>query len=395
MEKPFSLLCIKNMAVKKSSAKTTKEVVETAKNAKAITPSSEKLAKLQELKASLQKKYSDAFVTEEDAKVEYYSTSSLALDSILGNKDSLGGFPQGRVVEVYWPEGAGKTTIALLAMAEEIRNGGTVLFVDAENAFDPYRASTLGIPVNNEDQFVLLQTGIAEEAFEVMEEYIRSGLCSMIVLDSVAALTPRTIIENGYSDSNMGVKARFMSQALSKVCAMANKTKTTLVFINQIRQKIGVMFGNPETTTGGNALKYYASQRIEVRVASKKEKDGVQIGVTMKVKVVKNKVGIPSRSAEIDISFTNWFDKYSDLIEIGTQSGTIAKNGGYYTIPTKDGEKKAQGKEKTIDLIKEEGLYDYLKEKVVKSFIEKTTNALKADINGEGVEENSDLNTEE
>jgi recA bacterial DNA recombination protein len=225
------------MATKKTAA-TTKEVKEkTEKKSQPAMTEKEKL--IAELNAKMQKKHGNAFMSANDAKVDYYSTSSLALDSVLGNQNSLGGFPKGRIIEIFGKEGSGKTTISLLAAAEEIRNGGFVLFIDAENAIDPYRVATLGIPVNDPTKFQIIQPDNGEEVFEVAEEYITSGLASMIIIDSVTAIVPKVILEGGYDSSNMGIQARFMSQALRKLTSVANKTKTSIIFINQTRMNIG------------------------------------------------------------------------------------------------------------------------------------------------------------
>lgn len=370
------------MATKKTAA-TTKEVKEikekTEKKSQPAMTEKEKL--IAELNAKMQKKHGNAFMSANDAKVDYYSTSSLALDSVLGNQNSLGGFPKGRIIEIFGKEGSGKTTISLLAAAEEIRNGGFVLFIDAENAIDPYRVATLGIPVNDPTKFQIIQPDNGEEVFEVAEEYITSGLASMIIIDSVTAIVPKVILEGGYDSSNMGIQARFMSQALRKLTSVANKTKTSIIFINQTRMNIG-WYGNPETTTGGMALKFFASQRIKVTSGSSDKivKDSEVIGQNLKVKVEKNKVGIPGRDAVITVSFLQGFDKYLDLLEIGKKSGVITQAGSFYSF-TLDGEKvQTQGKDKLIEYIQENDIFEKLKDLVVKTYIENTNNALNSNI---------------
>lgn len=370
------------MATKKTAA-TTKEVKEikekTEKKSQPAMTEKEKL--IAELNAKMQKKHGNAFMSANDAKVDYYSTSSLALDSVLGNQNSLGGFPKGRIIEIFGKEGSGKTTISLLAAAEEIRNGGFVLFIDAENAIDPYRVATLGIPVNDPTKFQIIQPDNGEEVFEVAEEYITSGLASMIIIDSVTAIVPKVILEGGYDSSNMGIQARFMSQALRKLTSVANKTKTSIIFINQTRMNIGG-YGNPETTTGGMALKFFASQRIRVAsgASDKIVKDSEVIGQNLKVRVEKNKVGIPGREAVITVSFLQGFDKYLDLLEIGKKSGVITQANSFYSF-TLDGEKvQLHGKEKLIQYIQENNIFEKLKDLVVKTYIENTNNALNSNI---------------
>ena len=370
------------MATKKTAA-TTKEVKEIKEKIekKSQPAMTEKEKLIAELNAKMQKKHGNAFMSANDAKVDYYSTSSLALDSVLGNQNSLGGFPKGRIIEIFGKEGSGKTTISLLAAAEEIRNGGFVLFIDAENAIDPYRVATLGIPVNDPTKFQIIQPDNGEEVFEVAEEYITSGLASMIIIDSVTAIVPKVILEGGYDSSNMGIQARFMSQALRKLTSVANKTKTSIIFINQTRMNIG-WYGNPETTTGGMALKFFASQRIKVTSGSSDKivKDSEVIGQNLKVKVEKNKVGIPWRDAVITVSFLQGFDKYLDLLEIGKKSGVITQAGSFYSF-TLDGEKvQTQGKDKLIEYIQENDIFEKLKDLVVKTYIENTNNALNSNI---------------
>ena len=370
------------MATKKTAA-TTKEVKEIKEKIekKSQPAMTEKEKLIAELNAKMQKKHGNAFMSANDAKVDYYSTSSLALDSVLGNQNSLGGFPKGRIIEIFGKEGSGKTTISLLAAAEEIRNGGFVLFIDAENAIDPYRVATLGIPVNDPTKFQIIQPDNGEEVFEVAEEYITSGLASMIIIDSVTAIVPKVILEGGYDSSNMGIQARFMSQALRKLTSVANKTKTSIIFINQTRMNIG-WYGNPETTTGGMALKFFASQRIKVTSGSSDKivKDSEVIGQNLKVKVEKNKVGIPGRDAVITVSFLQGFDKYLDLLEIGKKSGVITQAGSFYSF-TLDGEKvQTQGKDKLIEYIQENDIFEKLKDLVVKTYIENTNNALNSNI---------------
>ncbi|MFC4145375.1 recombinase RecA [Micromonospora mangrovi] len=270
-------------------------------------------------------------------------TGSIALDVALG----VGGLPRGRVVEVYGPESSGKTTVALHAVANAQRAGGIAAFVDAEHALDPDYAKALGVDT---DALLVSQPDTGEQALEIVDMLVRSGALDIIVIDSVAALVPRAEIEGEMGDSHVGLQARLMSQALRKITGVLNNTGTTAIFINQLREKIGVMFGSPETTTGGRALKFYASVRLDVR-RIESLKDGTDVvGNRTRVKVVKNKVAAPFKQAEFDIMYGKGISREGSLIDVGVEQAIIRKSGAWYTY---DGDQLGQGKEKAREFLKE------------------------------------------
>lgn len=276
--------------------------------------------------------------------VEVISTGCLGLDLALG----IGGFPKGRIIEIYGPESSGKTTLALHTVAEAQKAGGICAFVDAEHALDPSYAKKLGI---NVDDLLVSQPDTGEQALEIADTLVRSGSIDVLVVDSVAALVPKAELEGEMGDSHMGLQARLMSQALRKLTGSVAKTGCMVIFINQIRQKIGVMFGNPETTTGGNALKFYASVRLDIRrIGAIKDKDNM-IGNQTKIKVVKNKMAPPFKVIEVDIMYGEGISKTSELIDLGICAGLVEKSGSWYAY---NGEKMGQGKEAAKAYLKRE-----------------------------------------
>ena len=278
-----------------------------------------------------------------DENVEVISSGSLGLDLALG----IGGFPKGRIIEIYGPESSGKTTVALHAIAEAQKKGGTCAFIDAEHALDPIYARKLGVDVDN---LLISQPDAGEQALEIADTLVRSGAIDGLVVDSVAALVPRAELEGEMGDSHMGLHARLMSQALRKITGSVSRSNTLLIFINQIRLKIGVMFGNPETTTGGNALKFYASLRLEIRrTGSIKDRDEV-VGNQTRVKVVKNKLAPPFRQVEFDIMFGEGISKVGELIDLGVKAGIVEKSGSWFSY---DSQRIGQGRENAKQFLRD------------------------------------------
>ncbi len=278
-----------------------------------------------------------------DEQVDVISSGSLGLDLALG----IGGFPRGRIVEIYGPESSGKTTLALHAIAEAQRRGGTCAFIDAEHALDPIYARKLGVDVDN---LLLSQPDGGEQALEICDTLVRSGAIDVVVVDSVAALVPRAELEGEMGDTHVGLHARLMSQALRKLTGSVSKSKTMLIFLNQIRLKIGVMFGNPETTTGGNALKFYSSIRMEIRrIGQIKDRD-VVVGNQTRVKVVKNKLAPPFRQVEFDIMYGEGISKRGELIDLGVKAGVVEKSGAWFSY---DSQRIGQGRENAKTFLKD------------------------------------------
>ena len=292
--------------------------------------------------------------------MEVIPTGSLGMDVALG----VGGYPRGRVIEIYGPESSGKTTLTLHAIAEAQKNGGIAAFIDAEHAFDRYYAESLGIDVEN---LIISQPDNGEQALEITDNLIRSGAIDIIVVDSVAALTPKSEIEGEMGDSKMGLHARLMSQALRKLTGSISKTKCTVIFINQLREKIGVMFGNPETTTGGNALKFYASVRIDIRRSTQiKNTNGEVLGNKTRVKIVKNKVAPPFKLVEFDIVYGKGISKVGEVIDLGVNFEIIKKSGSWFSY---DDTKLGQGREAVKNLLLDNPeLMDELEQKNKRSY---------------------------
>ena len=310
-------------------------------------PSAEKLKALQLAMDKIDKDFGKgAIMRLGDDKVEdvqVISTGSVTLNMALG----VGGYPRGRVIEIYGPESSGKTTLAIHAMAEVQKQGGIAAIIDAEHAFDRFYAEKLGVDTNN---LLIAQPDSCEQALEIADKLISSAAVDLIVIDSVAALTPKAEIDGDMGDNKVGLQARLMSQALRKLTATINKTQTTCIFINQLREKIGVMFGNPETTTGGNALKFYASVRLDIRRVSPIKDGDEVIGNQVRVKVVKNKVAPPFKKAEFDLMFNEGISRSGELVDLGVAKGILQKSGSWFSY---DGQKLAQGRDAVKKLLQE------------------------------------------
>ena len=308
---------------------------------------SEKMKALQAAMEKIEKDFGKGSIMklgeERIDNIQVIPTGSIALDYALG----VGGYPRGRIVEIYGPESSGKTTLAIHAIAEAQKQGGIAAFIDAEHAFDRFYAANLGV---NVDELLISQPDNGEQALDIADQLIRSAAVDIIVIDSVAALTPKAEIEGDMGDNKVGLQARLMSQALRKLTATINKTNTTCVFINQLREKIGVAFGNPETTTGGNALKFYASVRLDIRKSTAIKDGETVIGNEVKVKVVKNKVAPPFRRAEFEIMYGEGICRIGEVVDLGVDFKILEKNGSWYSY---SGSKLGQGKEATKGVLRD------------------------------------------
>ncbi len=314
---------------------------------KTVSNEKDKDKALEQVLADIEKQFGKGSImrlgSDSHMNIEATSSGSLALDIALG----VGGYPKGRIVEIYGPESSGKTTFALHAIAEIQKNGGRAAFIDAEHALDPVYAKNLGV---NIDELLLSQPDNGEQALEICEALIRSEAIDIIVIDSVAALVPQAEIEGEMGDSHVGLQARLMSQAMRKISGILNKTKTTAIFINQLREKVGVMFGNPETTPGGRALKFYASVRLEIRRSEQIKQGDQVIGNKTSIKVVKNKVAPPFKTTSVDIMYGEGVSKEGELVDLASEIGVVDKSGAWYSY---NGEKIGQGKENVKAYFKE------------------------------------------
>ena len=301
---------------------------------------------LEQVMADIEKQFGKGAImklgADDHMEIDVTSTGSLTLDTALG----VGGFPKGRIIEIYGPESSGKTTIALQAIAEVQKAGGRAAFIDAEHALDPVYAKNLGVNIN---ELLLSQPDTGEQALEICEALVRSEAVSVVVIDSVAALVPQAEIEGEMGDSHVGLQARLMSQALRKLSGTINKTKTTAIFINQLREKVGVLFGNPETTPGGRALKFYSTIRLDIRRGEQIKVGDQVIGNKTNIKVVKNKVAPPFKSACVDIMYGEGISREGEIVDIASELGIVDKSGAWYSY---NGEKIGQGKENVKALLK-------------------------------------------
>ncbi|ACE06634.1 hypothetical protein Aasi_1324 [Candidatus Amoebophilus asiaticus 5a2] len=345
----------------------------------------EKIKALQSVIDKLEKSYGKGTVMklsdEKVVDIPAISTGSLSLDLALG----IGGLPRGRVIEVYGPESSGKTTLSLQCIAEAQKQGGMAAFIDAEHAFDKNYAEKLGIDTEN---LYIAQPDNGEQALEIAENLIRSSAIDIIVIDSVAALVPKSELEGEMGDSKMGLQARLMSQALRKLTGAISKTGCICIFINQLREKIGVMFGNPETTTGGNALKFYSSVRLDIRrVTTIKDAEGNMVGNRTRVKVVKNKVAPPFKVVEFDILYGEGISKVGEIIDIGVELGVIQKSGSWFSY---EGNKLAQGREAVKALLKDNPELTEKLERQIKDKIQLSTSLVEKTVHGPEHEEDEE-----